>query len=299
MRHLRYLIIALAAYGSFYGNLSGQNPENDSLSQPIENHGLFWEISGNGLTKPSFLYGTIHIIPKDSFFILPGLEEKLSQARRLVLEVPLDISMETILSSMQMFIPGGKTLQSLMEPEDYTYLTSFMRDSISVPMPFYQRIKPIFISQHISSNYCFPEEMESYELYFSSLAKKENKPVSGLETITEQMQYLDDMSLEEQVTSLVSIIRNPGAGCEEFGKMIAAYRKQDLNFLMEMMSESDDLEGHLDQLLDARNKKWISKIEAFVHKEQVFIAVGAGHLSGPNGVVSLLQAAGYTLKPVQ
>lgn len=298
---MKHLWISLAAF-LFLTQTYAQTPQSQVQADSTleEEPGLFWEITRSDLAQPSYLYGTIHIIPKDSFFLLPQLEEKLALAQRLVLEIPLDMDAGVMLSSaMHMFIPDGKTLKSLMEPEDYTFLTTFMQDSISTPLPFYQRIKPIFISQHISSTYCFPQEMESYELYFSAKYKADGKPVSGLETISEQMKYLNNMTLEEQITSLVSVIRNPRQGCIEFGEMIAMYRRQDLHSLMKMMGESEDVSEHLDQLLDERNQKWIAKIESFVKAESVFIAVGAGHLAGPNGVVNLLKKQGYSVIPIR
>ena len=173
-----------------------------------------------------------------------------------------------------------------------------MRDSLETPMPLYHMFKPIFISQHISSNYCNSSEQESYEMYFSQLFKNANKPVSGLETINEQMKYLDQMTLEEQAEGLLETIKNPGAACQQYTDMIRLYRKQDLNTLMKMMGESDEVGDHLDKLLDERNKNWISQIEALVAKESVFIAVGAGHLPGPNGVIELLRKQGYKVTPL-
>ncbi|MDX2247615.1 MAG: TraB/GumN family protein [Bacteroidia bacterium] len=300
MKHLLLLILSVLGTPLLPQGFCQADTASVSVEKQPEEMGLFWEINRADLATPSYLYGTIHIIPKDSFFILPVVAEKLPLAQRLVLEIPLDMNMGTILSStMQMFIPDGKTLKSLMTPEDYDFLTIFMRDSLSSPLPFYQRIKPIFISQHISSNYCYPTDMESYELYFSALFKEQNKPVSGLETVSEQMTYLNDMTMEEQVSSLVAAIRNPREGCDLFGKMIATYRKQDLNELMKMMGASEEVGEHLDQLLDARNKKWISQIETLVKAESVFIAVGAGHLGGNNGVVNLLRNQGYQLTPLR
>ncbi|MEZ4775052.1 MAG: TraB/GumN family protein [Bacteroidia bacterium] len=301
MKHLLLLILVLTGSGYIPPIYAQTSESQEEVAVPTEEEsGLFWKITRDDLAQPSYLYGTIHIIPKDSFFLLPHVEENLALAQRLVLEIPLDMNASAMLSStMQMFIPEGKTLKALMDPEDYAFLTQFMQDSISTPLPFYQRIKPIFISQHISTSYCFPQEMESYELYFSSKCKADNKPVSGLETISEQMQYLNNMTMEEQIASLVSVIRNPRQGCLEFGEMIAMYRKQDLTSLMKMMGESEDVSEHLDQLLDARNQKWIAKIESFVKAESVFIAVGAGHLGGPNGVVNLLKKQGYTVVPIR
>ena len=297
------LIFSLA----FFLHINGYSqPLDESVSDSLQAsqtgelyQSLLWEINREDLKTPSYLYGTIHIIPKDSFFLTPAVEEKLESTQHLVLEIPLDINMGSMLSSaMAMMMPRGKSLKSLFEEDDYKRVTSFMRDSLETPMPLYHMFKPIFISQHISSNYCNSSEQESYEMYFSQLFKNANKPVSGLETINEQMKYLDQMTLEEQAEGLLETIKNPGAACQQYTDMIRLYRKQDLNTLMKMMGESDEVGDHLDKLLDERNKNWISQIEALVAKESVFIAVGAGHLPGPNGVIELLRKQGYKVTPL-
>jgi uncharacterized protein YbaP (TraB family) len=305
------LFISLA----FFIHLDGYGQETDSLdrdslaptvSAQIQDtaeapryKSLFWEIKRDDLKTPSYLYGTIHIIPKDSFFLTPAVEEKLASTQQLVLEIPLDLNITTMLSSaMGMMMPSGKSLKSLYSDDDYQRISSFMKDSLSTPLPFYQMFKPIFISQHISSNYCNTSAQESYEMYFSQLFKKAKKPISGLETIEAQMKYLDEMTLEEQAQGLLQTIENPGEACSQYAEMVSVYRQQDLNKLMEMMGESEEVGDHLDKLLDERNQNWISQIEALVAKESVFIAVGAGHLPGPKGVIELLRKQGYQVNPL-
>ena len=258
---------------------------------------LLWEITGKGLKQASYLYGTIHIIPKDSFFILPEVEQGMAAASRLVLEVALDGS-AIFASAMGMMMMPPASLSSLLGPEDYGYLKRFMQDSLPTPLPMFQMIKPIFIAQHISSSYCMAQEGTSYELYFMEAFQKMKKPVSGLETAKEQMGYLDAISLEEQAQSLMETVRNPRIACQQYDEMVRMYRAQDLTRLAAFTQEDPDIGDHLDKLLDERNFNWISKIEEMAARECVFIAVGAGHLPGPNGVVELLRKQGYMLKPL-
>lgn len=270
-------------------------PDQEAVFAPDSSeNALLWEISGNGLKQTSYLYGTIHIIPKDSFFILPDVEAAMASSSRLVLEVALDGSaMVASVLGMMMVRPS---LADLLGTEDYTYLKHFMQDSLSTPLPMFQMIKPIFIAQHISSNYCSVEESASYELYFMEAFQEQKKPLSGLETAQEQMKYLDAISLEEQAQNLMETVRNPRLACEQYEEMVHLYRTQNLRLLAEFTQEDPEMGKHLDKLLDERNQKWISQIEALAAKEAVFIAVGAGHLPGPNGVIALLRKQGYVLK---
>jgi uncharacterized protein len=262
---------------------------------PVEN-ALLWEISGKNLQQPSYLYGTIHLIPQDSFFILPEVEQAMAASSRLVLEVALDGS--AIFASALGMMMVRPSLSDLLAPEDYAYLKHFMQDSLSTPLPMFQMIKPLFIAQHISSNYCAVQESTSYEMYFMEVFQKMQKPLSGLETAKEQMKYLDAISLEEQAQNLMETVRNPRLACDQFNEMVRMYRAQDLAMLAAYTQEDPEMGQHLDQLLDARNMNWISPIEEMAARESVFIAVGAGHLPGPNGVISLLRKQGYLLKPL-
>lgn len=260
---------------------------------------LFWEINRSDLDQPSYLYGTIHLIPKDSFFLSPAVEDALDSSEELVLEIPLDFNLGSMFSSlMWMMIPNGKSLKDYLSEDDYAFVKSFMQDSLSSPIPMYHKIKPLLTAQQITTMFCGGAEMESYELVFSQRFKEMKRKVSGLETMKDQMKALDDISIEEQAEGLLETTRAPRAACEQLQEMVAIYRRQDLNGLMDMTQESEDLDGHLEELLDKRNTKWIPKIEKLVAERQVFIAVGAGHLAGPNGVIQLLKDAGYSLSPV-
>ncbi|MEM7370701.1 MAG: TraB/GumN family protein [Bacteroidota bacterium] len=277
-----------------------QSETDSSPSNGEKNNSLFWEINRDDLSQPSYLYGTIHLIPKDSFFLLPAVEDALASSQELVLEIPLDMNFGTILSSaMWMLIPGGKSLKDYLSEEDYSTVRTFMKDSLSSPIPMYHKIKPLLTAQQITTMYCGGTEMESYELVFSQKFKEWKKTVSGLETMKDQMDALDEISIEEQAEGLLETTRSPRAACEQLAEMVRVYRQQDLTALMEMTQESEDLDEHLETLLDKRNEKWIPKIEKLLVKHQVFIAVGAGHLAGPKGVIQLLRNAGYSVRPVQ
>ncbi len=281
----------------------------DSSVVPEIENSLFWEISGNGLKRPSYLFGTIHLIPQDSFFIPKIMEERMPEADRLVLEVSLD--MGTMLSAaLGAFKRPEKSLKEILSEEDYAYLKSFIEDSLPssggfpMTMGLVEMQRPIFTAQQIASAYCDNGLDESgdqvmYEMYLAEEFKRTERPVSGLETAQDQLGALDRIPLEEQARQLMETIRNPGEMCGGMDELIAVYRRQDLSTLMELTGEDPGIGDHLDALLDNRNKKWIPEIEEMLKDEVIFVAVGAGHLAGRNGVVNLLKERGYTLTPLR
>ncbi|GAB4411286.1 MAG: TraB/GumN family protein [Bacteroidia bacterium] len=288
-----WLVFALLA-----GLHSGRAQDSTGVLVPTE-AALLWEISGQGLKAPSHLFGTIHIIPKDSFFLPPATLRHLDAAARLVLELPMDLDLSTMLASARaMMLPGKQEIGVLLDTADYAYLRSFMADSMPAKVPMYERMKPLMTTQQIATTYCIDGKTESYELYFTRRAQKQKKPVSGLETFEEQLAMLDAIPLEEQAEGLMKTVRNMPEVCGGLRELVQVYRQQDLDALVAMTTEDEDMAGHMTILLDDRNQRWIAQIEELMRREQVFIAVGAGHLGGEAGVIALLRARGYTLTPL-
>lgn len=316
-----------------------------SFSQELEYKplpkSLLWEISGNGLKRPSYLYGTIHLIPRDSFFITDATRERMGEADELVLEVPIaDMGLGEMLGMMKyMNMPAGKSLKSVLSENDYAYLDSFINTLPSggllsqMNMSTINRMQPSMSMQQISSAYCATQAEEPeddvvleearpdndpeenfggnslmgmsmgdnvvYELYFTEQFDESDRPVSGLETAKDQMEVLTSVPVEEQAAALMEAVRNPSSLCGEMDDLVSIYRQQDIQQMIDMSAEDKSMGDHLDAFLDQRNKNWIPQIEAKVQAGNcLFIAVGAAHLAGPNGVVHLLRKAGYTMKPL-
>ena len=291
----------LALWFSAWFSLAAQPEETPAIPYDSATNSLLWRIQPPQADLPaSFLYGTIHIIPRDSFFLPSGLETAMETAEHLVMELPLDMDMGSLMQSARsMLMPPGQRLQDLLSAEDYAYLQAYMRDSVATPIPFYQMLKPIFTLQQLSTGVCDPGgAWESYELFFSKRFGEMGKPVSGLETIAEQLAVLDSIPLADQAQSLMETVRAPRAGCEALQALIRHYRSQDLSALMRLTESDESFGSQREVLLDSRNRRWIARIEAILAEgKPVLIAVGAGHLAGPEGVIHLLRQAGYTVVP--
>jgi len=257
------------------------------------NH-LFWKINRDDLDQPSYLYGTIHIIPNDSFFLPPLVREQLDRSEHLVTEIVLD-AQSMMATAMQMILTPPNNLKSLLSEDDYQYLQQFMQDSMPVSIPMYQMIKPIFLAQQISTMYCLREQPNSYELYFTNLFKEAEKPISGLETVEEQIAFFNDIPLEEQVHELMETVRSPKTYCTQFQDMFRLYRQQRLDQLMQMVDDDPTLKDRTGNLLYKRNKNWVKPLIEKIKEGRVFIAVGAAHLPGDQGLIELLRSEGYSV----
>lgn len=271
------------------------------LDKPLATkNSLLWQISGNGLEKPSYLYGTIHIIGEDNYFLGKNVRKKLQNSEQLVMELDpgkINVAALTALSVLD----SGKTIRNFMADSDYVVLRAFMEDSIGIKKytfeQAYSRFKPFYLEQLIFFRY-LGQEKESYEDNFRKMAEEKNIPVYGLETYEEQLKFLDDNSpLQEQMLKIVHTIKNYPDEIKDMDRLIRYYRAQDITSLTKAFEEEDDRDL-MAKLIDKRNRNWIPELKKIMQIKACFIAVGAGHLGGDNGLIKLLQQQGFTVEPI-
>ncbi len=260
---------------------------------------LLWEVSGKGLSEPSYLFGTIHIISKSDYFMHDVFKEKFSECDLVAMEVKIDDpSMQaTMMSAMVM--PEGQNLEGLLGAEDYKKFVKFMSETTGMGEIFYKNVKP-FYAQSFLYPKIIGEATESYEMSFAKMAKENDLEIIGLETIEEQMSFIDEISLEEQAEMLMEYVDDFDEQVKVMKDMIEVYKSQDVDGMYTMVQEESDEDSDFEEvLLTNRNKNWVKALPAIMKKQPTFIAVGAGHLGGPNGVIRLLQKEGYSVKAVK
>lgn len=266
---------------------------------------LLWEVSGNGLTKPSYVYGTIHIISSEDYFLPKGTLSAIDAADEVIFEIDMN-EMTDITSQMgllkDVFMNDNKSLKDLLSDEDYKVVSDHF-EKMGLPLFMFERMKPMFLTVFASTDFdpsgLQNGSMKSYEFEFFEMASKSGKPVSGLETIAFQMGIFDKIPYDKQATMLVESIKNADVGGTEFEEMVNVYKTQNIDAMVSMISDDESGMGEYEDILvDGRNKNWIPLMQEKMKLKQVFFAVGAGHLGGKNGVINLLRDEGYTLKPL-
>jgi hypothetical protein len=271
------------------------------LDPPLENDKtLLWEISGNNITEPSYLFGTIHVIPSEDFKIEDNVLKKLGKSKQLVLELDLsNINSEEVAKAA--LLPDDKTVKDYLTEEDYMKLESYYTDSLDAPMPLfktaYAKMKPFFLQQMIYIKY-LGNNTSSYEMELMDKARDNNAEVLGLETLTEQLAFIDQMPLEDQFEGLIKTIQEGDEQTKYLDTLIQAYKERDLPRLNEMIVSNDEFKDISNTLIDERNKNWVIKLKPILQKGAAFIGVGAGHLSGEMGLIQLLRKEGYTVSPI-
>lgn len=264
---------------------------------------LLWEISGNGLEAPSYLYGTIHLVPKSDFFFFDNWLEKLETCDVLVLETDINLSIKEQLALIpKMQLPDGKSLSDFMTKDEFNEFSTYLNDSLEVSSKIYSlcmSYKPFF-SYSLLLHDALPGKKIVYEDYLSKKAKKNDMGIIGLEELYFQLDLVDEISIEDQLKLFLFDSKKEKQTnlLEEFNKLLDFYKNQDLNSIASLESETEEDDYFYENFLIKRNIDWIGKIKAILVKKSAFIAVGAAHLPGEQGLINLLEEEGYTLKPV-
>jgi uncharacterized protein YbaP (TraB family) len=258
---------------------------------------LLWEITGPGLSAPSFLYGTIHMICPADYSMSETIKNSFAKSNSLFLEIDMDdpsMNMKTLQLSMM----KTGSLKELMSDKEYAELEKFMKDSIGMPLMMFNKMKPFTLLSIMYMKVLPCTGMESYEQNFMEMAKSQKKEVYGLEKLEDQFAVFDKIPDSAEIKMILDMTRNFSDQKKEFSKMTESYKAKDLDALGNAISASPDIAGFEDILLVNRNRNWIPIMETAMKKEPTFFAVGAGHLPGKEGVIELLRNAGYTVKAI-
>jgi len=264
---------------------------------------LLWKIEGKALPEPSYLFGTIHMIPEEDYFFPSGLEDAFKQSDRVVFEIDLDEmsdmgSMMGMLSNLMM--DDGMTLNKIMSPAEYKEVSAYF-EAMGLPMFMLNTVKPMFLSMLAEMNMdpssMESEEIISYEMELYDMANSSSKTVGGLETMAYQMSIFDSIPYTDQAKMLLESVRGTTLESDLFDETVELYKHQNIEAMVTMVTESNEIH-YEDVLLNNRNRNWIPIMEKKMSKGSVFFAVGAGHLGGDQGVIRLLKKAGYELTPV-
>ncbi|SDH08939.1 hypothetical protein SAMN04487996_12852 [Dyadobacter soli] len=265
---------------------------------PAENS-LLWEISGRGLAKPSYLFGTIHLICPTDFSLSDSLKSTLSRTQQVALEMDMDDPgmMAGMMKTMNM--TAGNELKKLVTEQEYQRLDRFFKDSVHVGLAMFERAKP-FVLMGPLFNAVLDCQPQSYEMALVELAGKQKSEVIGIETLEEQMAIFDTIPYKDQAKMLLTLIDSLPSAKKEFESLVALYKSQNINELYGMTLKSEfGMEGNEQVMLFARNQKWIPRIRRIASAKPTFFAVGAAHLGGERGVIALLRKEGFVVRAVR
>lgn len=268
-----------------------------SFQSHAQEKSLLWKIEGEGIA-PSYLFGTFHIMPQSDFVLNDKVINSLEKCSQLVMELNMgnpNLQMEVMrLAGMK----NSQTLDQLLNEEEYNQISDLLKEEMGIGLAQVNTMKPFMISSLLIKRYV-GDQPASFESVLATHARSKNMKIEGLETPEEQMAVFDEIPYQTQAKELVEMVTDEEAITKLYDKMIRLYKEEHFEEIFNLSAQYFDDPGELELILTDRNEKWIPRFENLAKEDVTFFAVGAGHLGGEKGLIKLLQANGYTLKPVE
>lgn len=293
-----FLLTLLAATGITLGGFA------QKTTSATNTNTLLWKISGKNLTKPSYIFGTMHMICANDIELSDSLKNAIQNSDKVYLELDMDDMMQMMSAMMHMTMLGDTTLSDLLSPDDYKKVKNYFDEhSTLIPFSMMERYKPLLLESMMMEQSDVCDNVTVMEQLVMQEAKKNDKEIKGLETFDYQLGIFDKIPYKLQAQQLVKMIDDEKAGKsndeDEIKVLTNAYRNQELNKMEDLTKDDPGIAGFTDLLLYDRNANWAKKLQTIMAEHPVVVAVGAGHLPGKKGVLNLLKEAGYKVEPVK
>jgi uncharacterized protein YbaP (TraB family) len=263
---------------------------------------LLWKVTGNGLQKPSYLFGTYHLLTNAYADTLPGLINAYKSSDVVVGELVIDSTMQAPMMEAQVL--KGTTLQKVLPDTLYAKASTWFKEQAGLDIIKLDGLNPMTVMtvvMAITKQKYFPNKQGEVQLdtYFQDLGKKDGKKIMGLETIEVQINALfKQLTLARQVELLNETFKDPGSFKTVITTMNEAYLKSDLKELHQLMYGGTYKPEEMKTLLDDRNNNWMQQLPTLMKEQSLFVAVGALHLVGETGLIHQLRKKGYTVTPI-
>ena len=294
---VRMKIIMVLA--SFFCLQSCQSQPAPALETSKTNNTLLWEISGNGLQQPSYLFGTFHMMCRDDIKFSSNLQSALQYASEVYFEMDLDDPSNTLGALLFMNMKDGKTLRDLYTTDEFNRLEKFFSDSLRTSLKTFQKMKPSMLEAFLYPKMMPCKNLSGVEQELVKIASRDKKEIKGFETIAFQSSVFDSIPYTVQAKSLLNSIDSINQYSLYFDTMVHVYQSQQIDKIEAMFNKPEfGLQEGLELLLDKRNIDWVNQLKTILPKEHIFMAVGAGHLVGNKGLIELLRKEGYTMRPI-
>ena len=273
---------------------------------------LLWKVSGNGLGRPSYIFGTHHMAPATMIDQIKGMDEAISGCDIVVGEVEKDSLMSPEVQArmaQNMIAPLDSTLDKLLTPDDYRIVEKVFDKyfgAMGVKLSQMKSLKPSAISTQMQAMQAlkyFPnfDATNLIDVAVQTRANDAGRPSVGLESVQEQIDLLFNSPLTEQATGLVEACKQDEFFQVQSAALVDAYMSQDLDKIQTVMTDATmgGSEEAMEALIYNRNRLWAAKLVEMMPERACLVCVGAGHLPGDQGLLQLLRERGFTVEPVQ
>lgn len=277
-----------------------------------DGNSLLWKISGNGLAKPSYLFGTHHLVPISFLDSVKGVKEAFEASEQTIGELDMSNMGEMQMKMMsESLLPEGISYDSLLNEQDRQLLDSTLQQTTGVGLVQFSQMKPALLGNLIALSlyqkyYPSLSGEKGIDQYFQDEAAKRFRPVAGLETIDDQIYaLLNSQSIERQCELLMCMVKHPETLKKQMDNLQTAYHAYNLDKIRQLYEEDEpddpcpSTQEEKDVLNKNRNEKWLQQLPELMQEKSSFIAVGCAHLPGKDGLIESLRKLGYKVEPIK
>lgn len=264
--------------------------------------GLLWKIEHPGVA-PNYVFGTMHV-NDPRVRNLPGpVRAAFNRAERTVYEIVITTDVRKQSREFRL-LPENRALDEILGPQLFDEL-AVMAENAGMSRDTLRRLKPWAAATALAFRQA--EIMRSYmgelplDQWMQSNAESRNIPILELETLQEQLGILDDMAEADQVAMLRDGLANARRSGDNIEYMTQRYVARDLAAIYTRFQEDTDASSgeyarvFATKFIDDRNRNMVERMQGLLRQGGTFIAVGALHLPGDQGILRLLQRQGYSI----
>ncbi|HEY6452265.1 MAG TPA: TraB/GumN family protein [Steroidobacteraceae bacterium] len=259
----------------------------------------FWSVKGAHNTV--YLLGSVHVLKPSDSDLPPAALSAYAKAKALVMEVDLnDAAADSLMESglsLEM-LPEGQTLAAVLGPEAYGRFVAHVK-ALGLEPDMFSTFQPWFAAVALEQQELTQQGFDAsagVDEQFAQRAAADQKPIIALETVDQQLGFFAHLTNDEQRRFLLYTLDDADDTTNGADAVVAAWRSGDVAKLESLLGQSYAQYPELFRMLTTdRNRRWLPKITQLLHEDQDYLViVGALHLVGHDGLIALLEQAGYS-----
>lgn len=283
-------------------------------AQPIVQNSLLWRISSKGLGKPSYLYGTIHVICPQDYVLRGQTIEAMNRCRRIAFEIDLFNKQETTIIAQQYINSQPNNYKRWLGEKDYEQVRQFMATTAKISDTTWMKVRPFVLGRLVLKKMMNCMELGA-EQVVCGISRRDNDKRGyvhefiGLENAAdyEKLRFHPTEQDSAEARYLHRWICHWKESQQVMQHLANLYKTEDIAGMQNLsefipysktQTDTKQIQKQKMVLVDNRNRLWLPRMEKMMQEKPTFFAVGAGHLAGKEGLITLLRNQGYNLEPI-
>ena len=271
------------------------------LSLPsMAQQSVLWRVTGNGLTKPSYLFGQMDYICPHDYLWTKSMADCFAKSDKVCLQVNAADGAVLKKISDGLVDRSGKKLEDYFSPADYIAVKQYAKDTFHLVIANVQALKPVALQPFIIKQLLGCVDAVSYDKRLMEDAQKAGKEIKGLETAEDVLNEIQVTHFNEKVAAVLAEMASGSSYYHQYrAGIMEAYKLQDIKQINTVFktAKSFTLED-FNVFLSEKTKRWVSRMPAMMQQSSVFFSLNAINFWGDDGIITMLKKAGYTVEPV-